>query len=61
MGPIFGVYDTTDEKLEEKNRRARKLYLDQLDMVAQKKRQAILSDLKNQKEESEMLERTRRE
>lgn len=59
--PIFGVLDATDEKLIERKTRAHQLYQEQLEMVAQRKRQAILKDLRNQKEESDMLERTRRE
>ncbi|KXJ13436.1 coiled-coil domain-containing protein 81 [Exaiptasia diaphana] len=60
-GPIFGIHDVTEEKLEEQRRRARKLYREQLDMVSQKKREAILNDLRNQKEEVDMLERTKRD
>ena len=59
--PIFGVLDATDEKLIERKARAHHLYQEQLEMVAQRKRDAILKDLRNQKEESDMLERTRRE
>lgn len=59
--PIFGVFDATYEKLIERKARAHQLYQEQLEMVAQRKRDAILSDLRNQKEESDMLERTRRD
>jgi len=59
--PIFGVLDATDEKLIERKARAHHLYQEQLEMVAQRKRDAILKDLRNQKEESDMLERTRRD
>lgn len=59
--PIFGVLDATDEKLLDRKIRAHQLYQEQLEMVAQRKRDAILKDLRNQKEESDMLERTRRE
>ncbi|KAK2557970.1 Coiled-coil domain-containing protein 81 [Acropora cervicornis] len=59
--PIFGVYDATNEKLVERKLRAQQLYQEQLEMVAQRKRDAILRDLRNQKEESDMLERTRRD
>ena len=58
---MFGVHDATKDKLEERRTRAKKLYQEQIEMVANKKRGAILSDLKNQKEESDMLDRTRRE
>ncbi|KAK3699308.1 hypothetical protein QZH41_018418 [Actinostola sp. cb2023] len=60
-GPIFGIYDATEEKLEEQRRRARRLYHEQLDMVSQKKRKAILNDLHSQKEEADMLERTKKD
>ncbi|KAL9968746.1 hypothetical protein ACROYT_G020866 [Oculina patagonica] len=59
--PIFGVLDATEEKLIERKKRAQQLYQDQLEMVAQRKRDAILKDLQNQKEESDMLDRTRRD
>lgn len=59
--PIFGVLDATEEKLIDRKKRAQQLYQEQLEMVAQRKRDAILKDLQNQKEESDMLERTRRE
>ena len=59
--PIFGVLDATEEKLIDRKRRAHQLYQEQLEMIAQKKRDAILKDLQNQREESDMLERTRRE
>lgn len=59
--PIFGVLDATEEKLIDRKKRAHQLYQEQLEMVAQRKRDAILKDLQNQKEESDMLERTRRD
>ncbi|KAJ7363411.1 Coiled-coil domain-containing protein 81 [Desmophyllum pertusum] len=59
--PIFGVLDATDEKLIERKSRAHQLYQEQLEMVSQRKRDSILKDLRNQKEESDMLERTRRD
>lgn len=59
--PIFGILDATEEKLLERKTRAHQLYQEQLEMVAQRKRDAILKDLRNQKEESDMLERTRRD
>jgi hypothetical protein len=59
--PIFGKNDATPEKLNEERERARKLYHEQLAMVADKKRAAILHDLTAQREESEMLEKIKRE
>ena len=46
--------------MKDQRERARELYQDQLTMVADKKRAAILRDLTTQREESEMLERTKR-
>ena len=59
--PIFGKHDATPEKLHEERERARKLYHEQLAMVADKKRAAILHDLTTQREESEMLEKVKNE
>lgn len=59
--PIFGKYDSTNEKLFEKRERAHNLYREQLDIVAQRKRDAILRKLTEQKEEEEVLDRTKRE
>ena len=59
--PIFGKYDGTPEKMHEERQRARKLYHEQLAMVADKKRAAILHDLTTQREESEMLEKIKNE
>eukprot|EP00794_Sanderia_malayensis_P000560 gene560-1217_t len=59
--PVFGKFDMNYEKMTEKRIRARQLYEDQLKATAEKKRQAILSDLRNQKEESAMLSNARRD
>ncbi|XP_078698190.1 coiled-coil domain-containing protein 81-like isoform X2 [Branchiostoma floridae x Branchiostoma belcheri] len=59
--PIFGLNDMTNEKLAEQRRRAQNLYKEQLDAVAQRKREAILKHLTAQKEEGEMLARTRQD
>ena len=59
--PIFGKNDATPEKLQKQRERARKLYHEQLAMVANKKRAAILNDLTAQREESEMLEKIKKE
>ncbi|XP_076818504.1 coiled-coil domain-containing protein 81-like isoform X2 [Clavelina lepadiformis] len=59
--PIFGRFDATNEKLLEQKERARSLLKSQLDMVADKKKNSILHHLGKQKEESEMLERTKQE
>lgn len=59
--PIFGRFDAANEKLLEKRERARALYKSQLDMVADKKKQSILEHLTKQKEEIDMLKRTKKE
>ena len=47
--------------MKDQRHRARKLYHEQLATVADKKREAILRDLTTQREESDMLERTKHE
>lgn len=59
--PIFGVHEATPEKLKERRERARKLYHEQMAVVADKKRVAMLRDLTAQRDESEMLERMKQE
>ncbi|XP_064628540.1 coiled-coil domain-containing protein 81-like isoform X2 [Lineus longissimus] len=56
---IFGKNDMTNEKLNDKRRLAHELYKDQLDVVAQRKREAILKRLAEQKEEEDVLKRTK--
>nr|CAB3228716.1 coiled-coil domain-containing protein 81 [Phallusia mammillata] len=59
--PIFGRFDSTNEKLLEQRERAKALLRSQLDMVSEKKKSSILQHLTKQKEESEMLDRTKKE
>lgn len=59
--PVFGKNDDNREKMKEKREQARKLYHEQLAMVADKKRAAILSDLTSQREESAMLDKIKKE
>ncbi|XP_070568959.1 coiled-coil domain-containing protein 81-like [Ptychodera flava] len=59
--PIFGKFDCTNEKLADQRRRAHELYQEQLETVAQRKRDKILRHLKQQRDEAEMLDRTRRD
>ena len=59
--PYFGKNDMNHEKMIEKRSRARKLFEDQLGAAAEKKRNAILNDLRTQKEESLMLTRAKTE
>lgn len=58
---VFGKNDMTNEKMAERRRRAYDLFQDQQDLVAQRKREAILKRLAEQKEEEEVLERTKNE
>ncbi|XP_041353947.1 coiled-coil domain-containing protein 81-like isoform X2 [Gigantopelta aegis] len=60
-GEIFGKNDLTNEKMLEKRRKAYELFQSQQELVAQKKRETILKKLCEQKEEEEILERTKRE
>lgn len=59
--PIFGKYDATNEQLAEKRRRAMKVYQEQLKAVDQAEKMKLLKHLKQQREETDMLERTRQE
>uniref|UniRef100_H2ZFM6 CCDC81 HU domain-containing protein n=1 Tax=Ciona savignyi TaxID=51511 RepID=H2ZFM6_CIOSA len=59
--PIFGRFDATNEKLLEQRERSRNLLKSQLEMVSEKKKNSILQHLGKQKEESEMLQRTKLE
>ncbi|XP_045197677.2 coiled-coil domain-containing protein 81-like isoform X3 [Mercenaria mercenaria] len=58
---VFGKNDMTNEKMAERRRRAYDLFQEQQDLVAQKKRENILKRLAEQKEEEQVLERTRYE
>lgn len=51
----------TNEKMAERRRRAYDLFQEQQDLVAQRKREAILKRLAEQKEEEQVLERTKNE
>ena len=58
---VFGKNDMTNEKMAERRRRAFDLFQDQQDLVAQRKREAILKRLAEQKEEEDVLDRTKHE
>ncbi len=51
----------TNEGLQERRRIAHGLYKEQVATVEQKKREAILKRLNDQKEEESMLQRTKQE
>ena len=57
--PVFGKNDMNVEKMAEKRQRAHTLYQEQLATVEQRKRQAILRQLDEQKDEDAMLKRTK--
>ena len=59
--PVFGKNDITAEKMAERRSIAHNLYKEQLGTIEQRKRDAILRRLNDQKEEEEMLKRTRKE
>ncbi|XP_052811861.1 coiled-coil domain-containing protein 81-like isoform X2 [Mya arenaria] len=58
---VFGKNDMTNEKMAERRRRAFELFQEQQDLVAQRKREAILKRLAEQKEEEQVLDRTKEE
>ena len=58
---VFGKHDMTNEKMAERRRRAYEMFKDQQDLVAQRKREAILKRLAEQKEEENVLDRTKNE
>ncbi|XP_071956256.1 coiled-coil domain-containing protein 81-like isoform X3 [Antedon mediterranea] len=59
--PIFGKNDATNEKLAEQRRRAIEVFRDQLAAVEASRQSKVLKHIKQQKEESQILDRTRRE
>ena len=59
--PVFGKYDMTNEAMPERRHRAHDLYKEQLHTVEQRKRDAILRRLADQKDEEKMLQRTKDE
>lgn len=58
---VFGKHDMNNDKMAERRRRAYELFQEQQDLVAQKKREAILKRLSEQRDEEEVLDRTKRE
>ena len=59
--PVFGKNDMNNEKMADRRNRAHELYKEQLRTVEQRKREAILKKLQEQKEEEQMLSHTRDE
>lgn len=60
-GEVFGKHDMNNEKMADRRQRAYELFREQQDLVAQKKREAILRRLMEQREEEDVLERTKKE
>ncbi|XP_033741100.1 coiled-coil domain-containing protein 81-like isoform X1 [Pecten maximus] len=58
---VFGKNDMTNEKMAARRSRAYDLFRDQQDLVAQRKREAILKRLNDQKDEEDVLDRTKKE
>lgn len=59
--PVFGKDDMTNLAMAERRRRAVELYKEQQAVVEKRKREAILKRLQDQKDEEEMLKRTKKE
>ncbi|XP_056013773.1 coiled-coil domain-containing protein 81-like isoform X4 [Ostrea edulis] len=60
-GEVFGKNDMNNDKMADRRRRAYELFREQQDLVAQKKREAILKRLMEQREEEDVLERNKQE
>lgn len=60
-GPIFGTYDLNDDKRLERRKRAQHLYQDQMQMASKRKEHELSRDKEIQKEEEEMLRKTKTE
>ena len=58
---IFGKNDMKNEVMAERRRRAHDLYKEQVQTVEQRKREAILRRLTDQRNEEKMLQRTKNE
>ena len=58
---LFGKFDMTNEAMADRRRHAHELYKNQLSTVEQRKRDAILRRLAEQREEETMLSRTKHE
>ena len=59
--PYFGKLDENDTTLAEKRKRAREIYQEQVALVEQRKRDALLKRLDEQRMEDDMLHRTNKE
>ncbi|CAH2225580.1 coiled-coil domain-containing 81 isoform X1 [Pelobates cultripes] len=59
--PVFGRNDMNNEKLVEKRKREEEVYRHQLQVAAEKKRLAILNDLVRQRNEVDMLRRSKQQ
>jgi len=59
--PIFGIHDSTPEKLAKGEQRARELYESQRTMAVEKENRVVEEGRKKQQEEEQMLKKTKKE
>ncbi|XP_054753311.2 coiled-coil domain-containing protein 81-like [Lytechinus pictus] len=59
--PIFGKFDATNEQLAERRRRAIEVFQEQISAVENRRKTGLSNHVKTQNEETDMLEKTRRE
>lgn len=60
-GPIFGVHDMNDEKQNDRRKRARNLYLNQVRMAEKKRENEFIKDACRKREEEAMLKKVKHE
>lgn len=59
--PIFGKFDATNEQLAERRRRAIEVFQEQISTVENRRKNNLTNHVKTQNDETDMLEKTRRE
>ena len=59
--PLFGINDMNYNKLQERRKRAQKLFHDQLSMASEKNNYENMRSVKLRREEEHMLKKTRLE
>ena len=60
-GPVFGVHDMNDEKQNDRRKRARNLYLNQVKMAEKKRENEFTKDACRKREEEAMLKKVKHE
>jgi len=58
-GPLFGKHDANDSRQNDRRKRARNLYLDQVNMTIKKRENDHMRDTKLKREEENMLKKTK--